>query len=117
MLTHKELKSRALKRADVKAEYDQLEEEFDFLDQFLKARSAAGLTQTEIAERIGTTESAIARLESGGGKYLPSLGTLQKYAQALDCRLELRLVKKTDTPEGLKLTRRPIPSIRKRAVG
>ena len=72
MLTHKELKSRALKRADVKAEYDRLEEEFSFLGQFLKARSAAGLTQTEIAERIGTTQSAIARLESGRGKHLPS---------------------------------------------
>jgi len=117
MLTHKELKSHALKRADVKAEYDQLGEEFAFLDQFLKARSAAGLTQTEIAERIGTTQSAIARLESGSGKYLPSLDTLQKYAQALDCHLELRLVKKTDTPKGLKLTRRPIPSMRKRALG
>jgi transcriptional regulator with XRE-family HTH domain len=117
MLTHKELKSRALTRADVKAEFDQLEEEFAFLDQFLKARSAAGLTQTEIAERIGTTQSAIARLESGGGKYIPSLATLQKYAQALDCRLELRLVRKTDTRKGLKRTRRQIPSIRKRAVG
>jgi transcriptional regulator with XRE-family HTH domain len=94
MLTHKELKSRALAQDDVKAEYDRLEEEFVFVDQFLKARSAAGLTQSEIAKRIGTTQSAIARLESGSGKHLPSLGTLQKYARALDCRLELRLIKK-----------------------
>ena len=95
MLTHKELKARALERADVKAEYDRLDEEFAFLDEFLKARAAAGITQAEVAERIGTTQSAIARLESGGGKHSPSLATLQKYAHALGCRLELRLVNET----------------------
>lgn len=92
MLTHKELKARALKRADVKSEYDQLDKEFAFLDEFLKARSSAGITQAEVAERIGTTQSAIARLESGSGKHSPSLATLQKYARALGCRLELRLI-------------------------
>lgn len=95
MLTHKELKARALKRADVKAEYDTLDEEFSLLDEFLKARAAAGITQAEVAERIGTTQSAIARLESGGGKHSPSLMTLRKYARALGCRLELKLVKET----------------------
>ncbi len=80
MLTHKELKARALERADVKAEYDRLDEEFAFLDEFLKARAAAGVTQAEVAERIGTTQSAVARLESGRGKHSPSLATLQKYA-------------------------------------
>ena len=64
MLTHRELKNRALKRADVKEEYDRLDEEFALLDEFLKARAAAGITQTQIAERIGTTQSAVARLES-----------------------------------------------------
>ena len=92
MLTHKELKTRALERADVKDAYDQLNEEFTFLDEFLKARSSAGITQAEVAERIGTTQSAIARLESGRGKHSPSIATLQKYAHALGCRLELRLV-------------------------
>lgn len=95
MLTHKELKARALKRADVKAEYDQLDDEFALLDEFLKARAAAGMTQAEIAERIGTTQSAIARLESGNGKHSPSLATLRKYANALGCRLELKLVNET----------------------
>jgi transcriptional regulator with XRE-family HTH domain len=92
MLTHKELKTRALEHADVKAEYDRLDEEFQFLDEFLKARAAAGVTQAEVAERIGTTQSAIARLESGRGKHSPSIATLEKYAHALGCRLELRLV-------------------------
>ena len=92
MHTHKELKARALNRAEVKAEYAQLDEEFALLDEFLKARAAAGITQAEVAERIGTTQSAVARLESGRGKHSPSLATLQKYAHALGCRLELRLV-------------------------
>jgi transcriptional regulator with XRE-family HTH domain len=92
MLTHKELKARALERADVKTEYDRLDEEFRFLDEFLKARAAAGVTQAEVAERIGTTQSAVARLESGKGKHSPSIATLEKYAHALGCRLELRLV-------------------------
>ena len=100
MLTHKELKVRALKRTDVKAEYDQLEDEFSFLDEFLKARAAAGITQAEVAERIGTTQSAIARLESGNGKHSPSLATLRKYANALGCRLELKLINETREGEG-----------------
>jgi len=93
MLSHKELKARALERADVKTEYDSLDEEFQFLDEFLKARAAAGVTQAEVAERIGTTQSAVARLESGGGKHSPSIATLRKYAHALGCRLELRLIR------------------------
>jgi transcriptional regulator with XRE-family HTH domain len=97
MLTHKKLKARALERADVKTEYDRLDEEFRFLDEFLKARAAAGVTQAEVAERIGTTQSAVARLESGRGKHSPSIATLEKYAHALGCRLELRLVNEVES--------------------
>lgn len=94
MLTHKELKAKALKRADVKAAYESLDEEFAILDEFLKARAVAGISQTEVARRIGTTQSAIARLESCNSKHSPSLATLRKYAHALGCRLELKLVHK-----------------------
>lgn len=97
MLTHKELKARALARADVKREYDRLGDEFALLDEFLKARADAGITLADLAERMGTTQSAIARLESGRGKQSPSLSTLRKYARALGCRLELRLVKEKDS--------------------
>jgi transcriptional regulator with XRE-family HTH domain len=100
MLTHKELKERALERAAVRAEYDRLEGEFALLDEFLKARTAAGVTQAEVAARIGTTQSAIARLESGRGKHSPSLATLRKYAQALGCHLELKLVRHEGVAEG-----------------
>jgi transcriptional regulator with XRE-family HTH domain len=117
MLTHKELKARALARKDVKAEYDRLNEEFVFLDEFLKARSDAGVTQAEIAERIGTTQSAIARLESGRGKHSPSLATLQKYAQALGCRIELRLIKEMISRKEKNRANRAAPSVKKKAVG
>jgi predicted transcriptional regulator len=93
MLTRKELNTRALKRADIKAEYDLLDEEFQFLDEFFKARAAAGVTQNEVAKRIGTTQPAVARLVSGRVKHSPSSATLEKYAHALGCRLELRLVR------------------------
>ena len=93
MLSHRTLRARALARPDVKAEFERLKPEFAFLDQVLAARKAAGLTQADIARRIGTTQSAIARLESGSGKHLPSLGTLHKYASAVGCRVEIRLVK------------------------
>ena len=96
MLTHKELKSRALERDDVRAEYDRLDEEFAFLDEFLKARAAAGMSQAEVAERMGTTQSAVARMESGRGRHSPSLSTLRKYARALGYRVDLRLVKEKE---------------------
>lgn len=93
MLSHRILKARALSRPDVKAEYERLKPEFAFLDQILAARKAAGLTQADIARRIGTTQSAVARLESSSAKHLPSLATLHKYASAVGCRVEIKLVK------------------------
>jgi transcriptional regulator with XRE-family HTH domain len=99
MLTHKELNSRALARGDVRAEFDKLEEEFAFLDEFLKARAAAGMSQAEIADRMGTTQSAVARLESGRGKHSPSLATLRNYARALGYRVDLRLIKEKENTE------------------
>ena len=100
MLSHKALKAKALSHPEVRAEYERLEEEFAFLDQFLRARAAAGLTQAQVAERIGTTQSAIARLESGAGRRQPSLATLRKYARAVGCRIELRLVKDASALKG-----------------
>lgn len=117
MLTHKGLKARALARTDVRSEYNQLGEEFAFLDVFLKARAAAGVTQAEVAERIGTTQSAIARLESGRGKHSPSLATLQKYAHALGCHLELRLFKEIKVQKVRGRTIRSTRISKKQAAG
>ena len=89
----KQFRARALARQDVKKVYDDLAEEFAFLDEVFKARSESGLTQAGVAARIGPTQSAIARLESAEPKHSPSIVTLQKYAEALGYRVELRLVR------------------------
>ena len=94
MLTHKQLRTKALANAEVATEYEKLADEFSLLDEFLKARAAQGLTQAQVAEKIGTTQSAVARMESGSGKPSPSLATLTKYADALGCKLEVRLVRR-----------------------
>lgn len=91
--TLREFKIRALSRDDVKRAYDELAEEFAFLDEIFRARAESGLTQAEVAARAGTTQSAIARLESGSRKHSPSIATLQRYADALGYRLEVRFVK------------------------
>lgn len=91
--TFKQFKARAMARPDVKKAYDEIAEEFSFIDEVLKARAAAGLTQAELAARVGTTQSAIARLESGTPKHSPSIVTLQRYARAMGHRVEIKLVK------------------------
>lgn len=77
-----------------KAEYDALDEEFTLLDEVLKARKRAGLTQAEIAARMGTKAPAVARIESGGGskRHSPSIATLRRYAAAVGCKLKIELV-------------------------
>ena len=94
MLTHKQLRTKALARAEVKAQFDELGDEYALLDEFLKARADQGLTQAQVAEKIGTTQSAVARMESGRGKHSPSLATLSRYAEALGCKLQVKLVRK-----------------------
>lgn len=91
--TLKDFKARALARPNVSREYEGLKEEFEILDEILKARAEAGLTQAELAARIGTTQSTVARLETAMGKHSPSIGTLKRYATALGYRLQVRLVK------------------------
>ena len=90
----KHFRARALARPDVRKAYKALAEEFSFLDEVLRARTEAGLTQAEVAARTGTTQSAVARLESGAAKHSPSIATLQRYAGALGFRLEVRFVKR-----------------------
>jgi transcriptional regulator with XRE-family HTH domain len=93
MLTHKQLVRKMLKSPAVKAEYNAQSEEFALLDELLRARRRAGLTQAEVAARMGTKTPAIARLEAGGGarRHSPSVATLRRYASAVGCRLEIRL--------------------------
>jgi DNA-binding XRE family transcriptional regulator len=88
---HKAFLERARKRKGFSEAYDALEIEYQVADQLIKARARAGLTQDAVAEMMGTTKSAISRLEAAG-KHAPSLGTLKRYADAVGCKLQVRLV-------------------------
>jgi hypothetical protein len=82
MRSHDELLVQLLADPGVAAEYEALGEEFAVFDELTRARRQAGLTQAEV----------ISRIEAPDAKHSPSLRTLQKYAQAVGCRLEIRLV-------------------------
>jgi DNA-binding XRE family transcriptional regulator len=88
---HKKFLAGARTRKGFAAAYDALELEYQVVSQMLRARSRAGLTQDAVAERMGTTKSAISRLESAG-KHAPSLATLKRYASAVGCDLQVKLV-------------------------
>lgn len=84
----RKLKNKALKNAEVKAAYDALDDEFALIDVLLTMRNKAGLSQRELAEKMGTRRSNISRLENGHAN--PSWSTLQKYAEA--CGFHLGVV-------------------------
>ena len=88
---HKTFLETASARKGFSKAYDELELEYQVADQLLKARSRAGLTQDAVADLMGTTKSAISRLEAAG-KHTPSLSTLQRYAHAVGCKLQVKLV-------------------------
>jgi transcriptional regulator with XRE-family HTH domain len=94
MKTHDEMINEWMQNPIFRKEYDALEAEFVIFDELLKARNNAGLTQSEVADRMGTKASAIARLESGGGskKHSPSIETLRRYAEVVGCNLQIKLV-------------------------
>ena len=94
MPTHDQLVNKLLRRPGVRAEVERLErEESALLDALLKARQDAGLTQAQVAERMGTQAPAVARLERAlaTGKHSPSVATLRKYVKACGRRLVLQV--------------------------
>jgi DNA-binding XRE family transcriptional regulator len=94
MKTHKQLINTLMKRPGVKAEVERIErEEGMLLDALLKARHSAGLTQAEVAQRMGTLAPAVARLERAlaTGKHSPSIATVRKYVKACGKKLVLRV--------------------------
>ena len=94
-MNHAELKEKALANPETLAAYEGMEAEFSRLRQMLKARERAGLSQAQVADRMGTRAPAITRLESSlsTGKHSPSLATLRRYAHAVGCDLQVKLVK------------------------
>lgn len=86
-----DLKAELMKDPAFRTEYEKADREFALVEALLKARAKAKLTQVEIAERMGTTQSAVARLEAGRGS--PSIATLRKYAEATGTQLRIEFVK------------------------
>jgi transcriptional regulator with XRE-family HTH domain len=80
-----DLHKKWMKEPRYRKAYEALEEEFVFASAMIDARSRAGLTQEQLARKMGTTQPVVARLESGRTR--PSLRTLERLAQATDSRL------------------------------
>ena len=88
--TLKELKAELLANPDVRRAYDELAPEYEIARAVIRARTAAGLSQAELAAKMGTAQSYVARLESG--RTLPSTRTLMKVAEATGTRPRFELV-------------------------
>lgn len=86
--------ARAMQQPGFKTAWNMLEEEYSALSELLRARKQAGLTQEEVAVRMGTTKSAVSRLEASirGENHSPSFATLRKYAHACGRQLVIKLV-------------------------
>ncbi len=92
-VTHnqKDFLEKASKRRGFVEAYDELEAEYALVHEMLSARTRAGLTQEAVADRMGTTKSAVSRLESAG-KHAPSVASLKKYADAVGCKLKIEFI-------------------------
>ena len=88
MISVEAWKRRQMKDPAFKAAYDALEEEFALIGELLNARAKAKLSQAQVARRMGTSQSAVARIESGRS---PSLNSLRRYAKAVGRKLEIKL--------------------------
>lgn len=81
--------NEALKNPEWKKAYDALEVEFSIIEQVIRKRLEKGLTQKQLADKIGTKQSAIARLE--GGTTNPSVAFLEKVSKALGSKLQISI--------------------------
>jgi len=89
---HKKFLEKAHAKEGFDEAFEALALEYQLAREMLKARAKAGLTQDGVAEKMGTTKSAISRLEAAG-KHAPSLTTLKRYASAVGCDLQVRFVR------------------------
>jgi ribosome-binding protein aMBF1 (putative translation factor) len=84
------IKKKMLADREVRDAYETMADEFGLARELIAARVRAGLTQAELAERMGTTQSVVARLESGAR--LPSVQTLLRFAKATGARPIIKLL-------------------------
>lgn len=87
-LNFSDWKNKSLKNPKIKAAYDTLQPEFSMIQAMIDARVQKSVTQKELADKIGTKQSVISRLETGRGN--PSIAFLKRFASALNTRLEVR---------------------------
>ncbi len=87
--TFKQFKSKALKNAAVKAEYEALGPEYEVVQTIIEQRIKRGWSQTRLAEAVGSRQPVISRLERGDGN--PSIHTLHRIAKALDLSLRVSM--------------------------
>jgi len=88
-ISFKDLKKEFLADPEVKAEYDRLGPQFELAEELIKARTRAKLSQAQVAKRMKTTQSVVAKLESGRSK--PSIRSLERYAKAIGARITYKL--------------------------
>ena len=84
-----ELRKKWREDLDYRAEFEALAPEFELARELIMARAKAGLSQEELAKRMGTSQPTVARLESG---HKPSLKTLERYASAVGMKVDIHLV-------------------------
>ena len=89
MNSYQQLKRKLLRNKGVKKAYKELEPEFKFIRMMIQKRIEKGFTQKELAQKIGTKQTAISRLESGA--YNPTVSTLRKVANALGAKVEVSI--------------------------
>lgn len=80
-----------LDKPAVRKAYEEREPAYAVLDACLAARKRVGMTQADVAQAMGTSRPAVARIESARPAHAPSVTTLQRYAAAVGCRLRIEL--------------------------
>jgi DNA-binding XRE family transcriptional regulator len=85
----KDLKARHMRDPEFRKEYEKADLEYAAAEELIKARTRAGMTQQQVAEALGTTQSSVARMESGS--VVPSLKTIRRFAEVTGSRVSLHL--------------------------
>ena len=89
LVPFKKFFDKAMKDPEIKAEYDRLGPEYEIIEAIIRKRAETGMSQKQLAEKMGTKQSALSRLESGN--YNPSLAFLKKVATALETTVHISL--------------------------
>lgn len=90
MITYKEYNNKCLEDSNFKKEYDDLEPEYDIINAMIKVRKEKGLTQKQLSELTGISQSDISRIENGTRN--PSLEMIKRLATGIGMRLKLEFI-------------------------